>query len=175
MLSSKSSVEIVTIKGCFSGLGSLMIAVIVGESFPSAGWSLVIMALGFVSYGISICLYILAQRHLGAAKTSAFYSIAPFLGVLFGMLLGERPAPLFYLALALMILSTMLMVRDTAALQHLHPHTHVHTHPHYHNGILHTHPHAHTHSHLHEHGADTAAHRHHHLMLYHHRHSHSAV
>ena len=114
MISSKSSVEIVIIKGCFSGLGSLLIALLLGEELPSPSWMLRVLLLGFVSYGLSINFYILAQKELGAAKTSAFYSVAPFLGVAFSMLLlGERPDMQFYAALAIMLLATVLMVQDT--------------------------------------------------------------
>ena len=113
MLSSKSSVQITVIKGCFSGLGSLLVARLTGESFPALQWVLCILALGFVAYGLSINFYIMAQSHLGAAKTSAFYSIAPFLGVAFSMVLGERPGAGFYLGLLVMVAATWLMVRDT--------------------------------------------------------------
>ena len=116
MISSKSSVEIVIIKGCFSGLGSLLIALLLGEELPSPSWMLRVLLLGFVSYGLSINFYILAQKELGAAKTSEFYSVAPFLGVAFSMLLlGERPDMQFYAALAIMLLATVLMVQDTMA------------------------------------------------------------
>ena len=116
MISSKSSVEIVIIKGCFSGLGSLLIALLLGEELPSPSWMLRVLLLGFVSYGLSINFYILAQKELGAAKTSAFYSVAPFLGVAFSMLLlGEGPDMQFYAALAIMLLATVLMVQDTMA------------------------------------------------------------
>lgn len=113
MLSSKSSVQITVIKGCFSGLGSLLVARLLGEEFPRLLPLLCILALGFVAYGLSINFYIMAQSHLGAAKTSAFYSIAPFLGVAFSMVLGERPGLQFYLGLAVMVLATWLMIRDT--------------------------------------------------------------
>ena len=113
MLSSKSSVQITVIKGCFSGLGSLIVALILKESLPDPVYILGILALGFVAYGLSINFYIMAQSHLGAAKTSAFYSIAPFLGVLFSMVLGERPGLQFYLGLLVMGFATWLMVRDT--------------------------------------------------------------
>ena len=113
-LSSKDPVQIVVIKGIFSGLGSLCIALFIGEQIPSVFPLLCALLLGFVSYGLSIHFYILAQRHLGAAKTSAYYSIAPFLGVAFGMaFLGERPQIQFYIALAVMVVSTVLMIRDT--------------------------------------------------------------
>ena len=116
MISSKSSVEIVIIKGCFSGLGSLLIALLLGEELPSPSWMLRVLLLGFVSYGLSINFYILAQKELGAAKTSAFYSVAPVVGVAFSMIrLGERPDMQFYAALAIMLLATVLMVQDTMA------------------------------------------------------------
>lgn len=114
MLSHRSSVETTTIKGLFSGLGSLLVAFLWGESLPAAGLMMLVMLLGFVSYGLSINFYIKAQKDLGAARTSAYYSIAPFLGVLFGiLLLGERPAIAFYPALLVMIAATVLMVRDS--------------------------------------------------------------
>lgn len=118
MISSKSSVEIVIIKGLCSGGGSLVIALALGEALPQPRWALGVLALGFVAYGLSINFYIMAQKHLGAAKTSAFYSIAPFLGVAFSMLLlGERPGTRFYLALLIMVLATAMMVKDTLAAQ----------------------------------------------------------
>lgn len=113
MLSSKSSVQITTIKGIFSGLGSLIVALIIGEHFPTLVYMLAVLVLGFVSYGLSINFYIKAQKDLGAAKTSAYYAIAPFLGVAFGMLLlHERPGIQFYVGLVIMIIATVLMIED---------------------------------------------------------------
>ena len=67
------------------------------------------------------------SRLLGAAKTSSYYSIAPFLGGAFSMLLlNERPSIQFYVALIIMIISTYIMVKDTIELQHTHEHEHVH-------------------------------------------------
>ena len=114
MISGKSSVQIVTIKGCFYGLGNLVVAFDVGESLPAIKYIAFILLLGFVAYGLSINFYIMAQKDLGAAKTSAYYSVAPFLGVGFSMaLLGEAPGAQFYIALAIMALSTVIMVKDT--------------------------------------------------------------
>lgn len=113
MLSSKSSVQITTIKGIFSGLGSLIVALIIGEQFPSLVCVFAVLILGFISYGLSINFYIKAQKDLGAAKTSAYYAIAPFLGVAFGMLLlHERPGIQFYVGLVIMIVATLLMIED---------------------------------------------------------------
>lgn len=118
MISNKSSTEIVVIKGCFSGMGSFVIALALGERVPEAKWAAAILLLGFVAYGLSIKFYIMAQKHLGAAKTSVFYSIAPFLGVAFSMvLLGERPAMRFYIAMAIMAVSAVFMAKDTAGHQ----------------------------------------------------------
>lgn len=121
MISNKSSTEIVVIKGCFSGAGSLIIALLSGERVPEIKWLFAILLLGFVAYGLSIKFYIMAQQYLGAAKTSAYYSIAPFLGVAFSMvLLGERPAIQFYIALAIMIASNAVMIKDTVSPQYTH-------------------------------------------------------
>lgn len=114
MLSHKSSEQIVIIKGIFSGLGSLIAAFLVGEQMPQWIYIVAVMILGFVSYGLSINFYIMAQAYLGAAKTSAYYSIAPFLGVAFSLLLvGERPDVQFYIALAVLVVGTVLIVIDT--------------------------------------------------------------
>ena len=116
MISHKSSEEIVLIKGSFSGLGSLTIAFVMGERFPAPLWAALALALGFLSYGLSINLYIRAQKDLGAAKTSACYAVAPFLGAAFSMaMVGERPGLRFYAALAVMLAGTALVIRDTAA------------------------------------------------------------
>ncbi len=168
MISNKSSIEIVVIKGTFSGLGSLIVALAIGESIPSILWMMCVLLLGFVSYGLSIYFYVMAQKDLGAAKTSAYYSIAPFLGVAFGMLfLGERPEIQFYVALAVMIISTYFMIKDTIALQHTHEHNHTHTHEHSHGDTVHSHEHTHTHTHIHVHGTDSNDHEHNHQTMSH--------
>ena len=175
MLSSKSSVQITTIKGTFSGLGSLIVALVIGEKLPGPALIGAVMLLGFVAYGLSINFYIQAQAHLGAAKTSAWYSIAPFLGVFFGMvLLKERPGMQFYLGLAVMITATVLMIKDTIALQHTHEHCHTHTHAHSHGAVVHTHEHTHEHTHTHVHGAEETVHDHTHTDFGPHEHSHGA-
>lgn len=153
MLSNKSSEEIVIIKGIFCGIGSFVTALAVGEKIPKASLVIIVMLLGFAAYGLSINFYIMAQKHLGAAKTSAYYSIAPFLGVLFSFVfVGERPKIQFYAALAIMTASTVLMVKDTVELQHNHEHSHIK------NGI------AYTHSHLHTHSGNTEDHEHVHKL-----------
>ncbi len=151
MISNKSSMEIVIIKGIFSGSGSLMVALILGESFPSLLWIGTILFLGFLAYGLSLNLYIMAQKELGAAKTSAYYAMAPFIGVFLSMVLGERPGIWFWLAMILMVISTLMIIKDSISLFHTHAHRHLHTHPHRHGDLIHTHEHLHHHNHQHVH------------------------
>ena len=173
MLSSKSSVQITTIKGIFSGLGSFIVALLIGEKIPAILWILAVLLLGFVAYGLSINFYIKAQKHLGAAKTSAYYSIAPFLGVFFGIvLLRETPGIQFYVGLIIMIIATVLMIKDTIELQHTHEHAHVHNHEHKHGDLIHTHEHEHIHSHTHIHMEDEGKHGHTHEVIEEHSHTH---
>ena len=176
MISSKSSIEIVIIKGFGSGFGSLIVSLILGEQIPPLIWTLCALILGFVAYGLSINFYITAQNHLGAAKTSAYYSIAPFLGVAFSMiLLKERPGLQFWFAAAIMVFATVLMVKDTVSLQHTHIHSHTHTHEHRHGQLVHSHEHTHEHSHIHTHGAEEGNHDHKHHDLKEHNHTHAAL
>lgn len=113
-ISSKSSYEIVTIKGLCCGIGSIIIGFIVGEKFPISIHLLYAILLGFVAYGLSIFFYIKAQAKLGAAKTSAFYAVNPFIGVLLSFIIfKEIPNWNFYVALGIMILGTIIIIIDT--------------------------------------------------------------
>lgn len=114
MLSTKNPLEIVIVKGFGSGLGSLALALCVGEALPAPGRVLPALLLGFVAYGLSIFFYIRAQRALGAAKTSAYYAAAPFIGVALSLLIfRQRPSGLFLLALAVMLAGAYLAAMDT--------------------------------------------------------------
>lgn len=107
MMSQSDPLEIVVLKGFGSGLGSLVIALVIGERLPAWPFILMALLLGFVAYGLSIFFYVYAQRTLGAAKTSAYYAIAPFIGVVLSLLIfRELPAPSFWVALALMLVGT---------------------------------------------------------------------
>ena len=113
-ISGKSTHQIVTIKGLCSGAGSLIIALTVGESFPQIRYIALALLLGFVAYGLSIFTYIRAQKTLGAAKTSAYYAVAPFIGAFLSfVLLGERLTTAYLAALAVMIAGTAFAVYDT--------------------------------------------------------------
>lgn len=117
-LSAKNTYEIVILKGLGSGLGALLIALLLREPFPDIWQIAASLMLGFVAYGLSIFLYIRAQNTLGVAKTSAYYAAAPFIGAILSFLiLKESLTWLYLLALAVMIAGTLLVVSDTVRRQ----------------------------------------------------------
>ena len=158
-IASKSTYEIVILKGIFSGFGALVIAVAKREPLPSCAHIAAALVLGFVAYGLSIFLYVRAQNTLGAAKTSAYYAVAPFVGALLSFVFLKESLSWMYLAaLAVMIAGAALVVIDTLVRHHTHPHQHTFTH--FHGGYVHTHTITHTHGHDHI-GADgTHSHKH---------------
>lgn len=102
-IADRDPMEIVTIKGFGSGLGALAIAFAVGESLPAWHHLAIILLLGYVAYGLSIYCYTYAQRTIGAAKTSTYYALAPFIGALLSILmLGEPVTPVFIIASIIM-------------------------------------------------------------------------
>lgn len=108
-IADRDPLQIVKVKGLGSGLGALVVALVIGEELVALPWMLATMVIGFVAYGLSIYYYTYAQRIIGAARTSAYYAIAPFIGVLLSMLiLGERPGSTFFVALAIMLIGTYL-------------------------------------------------------------------
>ena len=109
MLSSKNPAQIVIIKGLGSGLGSLLLSLIIGERFIGMGYIFLALILGFVAYGLSIYFYIYAQRDLGAAKTSTYYAISPFIGAALSLIIfSELPSMIFIIALIIMAIGTYL-------------------------------------------------------------------
>ena len=112
-LSSKDPLQIVIIKGIFSGTGSIIIGFITGENILHLWTVPVVLLLGFASYGLGVYYYVYAQRILGAARTSAYYAVAPFIGVFLSLLIfHEIPGPLFITALILMIIGAWLSSQD---------------------------------------------------------------
>ena len=113
MLSKSDPLEIVAIKGFGSGIGSLLIAFFMKEKLPSFPLAFSALLLGFISYGLSIFFYVYAQRFLGAAKTSAYYAINPFIGVILALLIfKEVPNSTFWIALAIMAAGTYLTTKS---------------------------------------------------------------
>lgn len=113
MMSAKDPMEIVVIKGFGSGTGSLLVAFLTGEQLPELPWIPVVLLLGFVAYGLSIFFYVYAQRSLGAARTSTYYAVSPFIGAaLSAIFLREKLSGLFPAALLVMIAGTILVTLD---------------------------------------------------------------
>lgn len=108
-LSSKDPLQVVMLKGIFSGTGSILIGLFIGERI-TALWTIpVVLLLGFVAYGLSIYFYVYAQRFLGAARTSAYYAVAPFISAFLSLLIfREVPGVIFIAALILMIIGAWL-------------------------------------------------------------------
>lgn len=113
MLSHKNPLHIVVIKGCFSGLGSLIIAGFLGEIIVNVFYIIMAMLLGFVSFGLSIFFYIHAQRGLGAAKTCAYYAVSPFVGAMISLVIfREIPEIIFIVAFIIMIIGTYFVTKS---------------------------------------------------------------
>ena len=112
-ISSKDPLQIVLLKGIFSGIGSLTIGLYMGERTASL-WSIfAVLCIGFIAYGLSIYFYVYAQRLLGAARTSAYYAVAPFIATILSLIiLREIPDIAYYFALVLMIIGAWLSSQD---------------------------------------------------------------
>ena len=112
-ISSKDPLQIVLLKGIFSGIGSLTIGLYMGERIASF-WSIfAVLCMGFIAYGLSIYFYVYAQRLLGAARTSAYYAVAPFIATILSLIiLREIPDITYYFALVLMIIGAWLSSQD---------------------------------------------------------------
>lgn len=102
-ISGKDPLKIVLLKGIFSGAGSLIIGFCIGERAEQPQYIPAVLILGFVAYGLSIFFYVYAQRLLGAARTSAYYAVAPFIAAALSLaVFGEKPAPTYFAAIILM-------------------------------------------------------------------------
>lgn len=113
MLSHHDPLYIVILKGIGSGLGSLIIALLMDQFEGSMIYILLTLLLGFISYGLSLYFYISAQRHLGALRTSAYYSTAPFAGALFSFILLREPLSLIFgIAFVMMAIGTYFAILE---------------------------------------------------------------
>lgn len=174
MLSLKDPRQIVVYKGLGSGAGALVISIMMKQLSDNITYILLALVLGFVAYGLSIYFYLLAQRQLGAARTSSYYAAAPFIGVFISWLLfHDRITINFIIALGIMLLGTYFAVTEL----HCHLHIHeplLHEHKHGHEDGHHTHQHENgfsgEHSHMHDHAG--IKHVHSHTPDVHHQHSH---
>ncbi|TDP63300.1 DMT family transporter [Roseateles toxinivorans] len=165
-------------KGLAAGATNLVLALIAGAQWPGAGTVLAAGLLGFASYGASLVLFVLGLRHLGTARTGAYFSVAPFIGAMLSILLLDEPVtgPLL-LAGLLMAIGVALHLTERHEHEHRHePMEHEHTHVHGTGDLHHAHEHdppvppgtRHTHGHRHE----PMTHSHGHFPDAHHRHEH---
>jgi drug/metabolite transporter (DMT)-like permease len=174
-LSLRDPATIARTKGLAAGAFTLALALTAGSTFPSPRSVVAAMTLGFVSYGLSVVLAVRAMRALGAARHSALFATAPFIGAVVAVpLLGEEFGLREVTAGGLMALGTVLLLAETHRHWHVHElveHEHAHVHDEHHR---HAHredeiprePHAHAHEHL------PLSHAHPHVSDAHHRHRH---
>ncbi len=168
-------VQIAMIKGLVAGPVNLAIGLLAGAALPGPGVIAWAALTGFLGYGVSLVLFVLALRHLGTARTGAYFSVAPFLGALAAVpLLGDAVSAQLVAAGALMAVGVWLHaterhehVHDHEELEHEHRHTHDEHHDHVHDGPVDV---RRPHSHRHRHGR--LRHSHPHVPDSHHRHSH---
>ena len=165
---------IASVKGLVAGVVNLLLALSLGAALPPLPNLTAAMAVGFLAYGVSLALFVVGLRHLGTARTGAYFSAAPFVGAILALILGEPLTPALLVAGALMAVGLWL---------HLSEH---HEHAHRHDEIEHDHPHEHDEHHDHSHATDVAPgvthqhphrhaalqHRHAHFPDAHHRHAH---
>jgi drug/metabolite transporter (DMT)-like permease len=173
-LSLKNPLEIVIIKGIGSGVISLIIALLLSQLSFNILYISVALILGFFAIGLSVYFYILAQRHLGASRTSAYYALAPFIGAgLSFLILKETISASYIIALSIMIVGVYLTTFEKH--DHLHTHEPV-THNHRHNHKDNHHDHLHfpeiSGEHSHEHTHHLVKHKHPHTADFHPRHEH---
>jgi len=174
-VSGSDAAAIACLKGLTAGAVSLAIGLAAGGTLPGSKTIAAAGAVGFLGYGVSLVLFVVALRHLGTARTGAYFSVAPFFGAVVALVfLEENPNAAFWTAAALMAAGVWLHLTE----RHEHTHTHPemeHEHPHVHDEH-HRHEHAFAwdgtepHTHAHRHGP--LRHRHPHYPDLHHRHSH---
>lgn len=174
-VSASDAVQIAGVKGLVAGTVNLLIAMGLGHSFPETRTILTAGIVGFCGYGLSLVMFVLALRHLGTARTGAYFSAAPFVGTVISLLmLGDRPGISFWIAAALMGAGIWLHLtenhghlHDHEELDHAHEHSHDEHHQHEHGFTWDgKEPHVHTHRHA------PMTHTHPHFPDIHHRHSH---
>lgn len=174
-VSAADPAQIAAIKGLVAGSMNTLLALVAGAKLPSVSGLAGAGLLGFLSYGVSLTLFVLALRHIGTARTGAYFSTAPFIGAALSLVVLHEPASfLFWIAGGLMVLGVWLHLTESHAHSHRHEllvHEHLHRHDEHHQ---HAHdpddPPGEPHSHLHRH--EQVVHSHPHYPDLHHRHRH---
>jgi len=174
-ISASNPFQVAAIKGAVAGTVNLGIALSLGAHLPAPPVIGGALLVGFIGYGLSLAAFVLALRHIGTARTGAYFSLAPFVGAIVALLLLHEPlSSRFLIAAVLMAVGVWLHLTE----RHEHTHTHdplTHTHSHVHDAH-HQHPHAPgidpTEPHTHEHTHTRMRHKHPHYPDIHHRHTH---
>lgn len=167
--------QIVEIKGLVAGPVSLVLGLSIGGNLPALNATIFAGIVGFIGYGISLALFVRALRHLGTARTGAYFSTAPFLGAVAAVIFLSEP-----LTIQLAAAGTLMAVGVWLHITEEHDHEHVHDpieHEHQH---VHDEHHQHAHSasdptgepHMHRHRHDRLRHKHPHTPDMHHTHGH---
>jgi len=172
-VSAADPVVIAGLKGLVAGAANLAVAFALGAAWPGLNRAAAAAGVGLLGYGVSLVLFVVSLRELGAARTGAYFSTAPLIGVALSLLvLGESPGWLFWPAAALMAAGVWLHVSERHEHEHIHePLEHSHTHSH---DLHHQHAHApdwdgrEPHAHVHRH--ERMVHSHPHYPDLHHRH-----
>ena len=177
-VSAGDPVQIAMLKGLAAGSVNTAIALFLGAIWPPVPNIIGALSLGFLSYGVSLALFVLALRHLGTARTGAYFSTAPFVGAVVSFaVFRERPTPLLLFAATLMAVGVWLHLTERHEHEHRHEgmeHDHAHIHDEHHQHVhvpsdpSNTDPIPHTHEHRHE----PMVHAHPHYPDIHHRHGH---
>lgn len=174
-VSGSDPLQVAGIKGLVAGCISLGLALLNGWQPAGVSVSLAALVVGFLGYGLSLSLFVWALRHLGTARTGAYFSVAPFFGAAAALVMfAEHPGASFWLAAVMMAAGVALHVMERHAHRHQHErlvHSHRHRHDEHHQ---HTHEQewdgVEPHSHVHEHAV--LVHSHPHYPDLHHRHRH---
>jgi drug/metabolite transporter (DMT)-like permease len=172
-VSANDPIQIAAAKGLVAGSVNLTVAIALGAELPAVHTLTIAALIGLLSYGVSLSLFVLALRHLGTARTGAYFSLAPFVGVTISILiLGDRITLPFLVATVLMAFGVWLHLTERhdhehwhTPMTHDHSHSHDEHHQHVHDGDV---PEAVSHSHPHTHIG--MLHRHPHYPDIHHRH-----
>lgn len=174
-LSGADPVQITMVKGLVAGAVNVALALMSGARLPGPALLLMAALVGFFGYGVSLTLFVRALRFLGAARTSAYFSTAPFIGALLALaVFSETLTTTFIIAGALMAVGVYLHLSEShshehahAVMEHDHSHTHDAHHQHLHDvGVTPGEPHAHRHRH------EPLVHHHPHYPDLHHHHNH---
>jgi len=160
-ISNANPMQITCLKGLSAGLTNILLAILIGAKLPSNAVIAASIFIGFFGYGISLVLFVLALRHIGTARTGAYFGLAPFIGAIVSIIFLNEPIKLPFIAAALLMIAGLWL--------HI---TENHSHEHQHGVVEHEHEHVHDEHHQHPHDLDAPpgvphTHKHKHEMLYH--------